>query len=136
MRGERRLWLLALVAVMLVALAGCVPETTKPAPKPEDPLIKGVKGQALWVGMMYNGFTTTSGEIFDMRKLTAAHATLPYGTKLEVINPANGKSVVVVVNDRRNLTGGAVLAISKAAADRIGLGGPKRRFTVIFRYAK
>lgn len=136
-RHPHRLMLLMALLAALALAAGCVhaPAQAPPA-KAEDPLIKGVDAQATWVGMLYNGFTTTSGEQFDMRELTVAHASLPYGTKLEVINPKSGKSVVVTVNDRRNLKPGVILALSKAAADRIDLGGPKRVFMVVYRYAK
>jgi rare lipoprotein A len=54
-------------------------------------------------------------------RLTAAHKTLPFGTKLKVTNPANGKSVVVRINDRGPFIKGRTLDLSKAAAQRIGL---------------
>ncbi len=137
-KHPRRLILLMALLIALALAAGCAhaPAEMAPPAKAEDPLIKGVDAQATWVGMLYNGFTTTSGEQFDMRELTVAHPSLPYGTKLEVINPKSGKSAVVTVNDRRNLGPGVVLALSKAAADRIDLGGAQRRFMVVYRYAK
>ncbi len=129
---------LFMVTVVLAALLGLAAGCAQKAPQPQakvDPLEQGVKGEAIWYGMMYQGRTTTSGEPFDLRKLTASHASLPYGTRLEVINPANGKSVVVVINDRSHLERGNVLALSKAAADALGLGD-QRRFLVLYRYAK
>lgn len=59
------------------------------------------EGLAAWYGgPEFNGKTTASGEIYDQEKLTAAHRILPFGTQVEVTNLANGKSVVVIVNDR------------------------------------
>jgi rare lipoprotein A len=64
---------------------------------------------------------TASGERMDPSKLTAAHKSLPFGTKLTVTNPKNGKSVVVRINDRGPFTRGRTLDLSKAAAAQIGL---------------
>lgn len=54
-------------------------------------------------------------------KLTAAHKTLPFGTKVKVVNKLNGKSVVVRINDRGPFIRGRVIDLSKAAAQQIGL---------------
>jgi rare lipoprotein A len=63
--------------------------------------IKTVKyGQAVWYGPKYHNKKTASGEIFDMYALTAAHRSLPFGTKVKVTNLKNGKSVIVTINDR------------------------------------
>ena len=67
------------------------------------------------------GKKTASGEVFDPNALTAAHKTLPFGTKLEVKNPENGRSVTVRVNDRGPYTKGRQLDLSTTAAERIGL---------------
>ena len=58
------------------------------------------KGLASWYGKRFHGRKTASGERFDMHALTAAHRTLPLGSKVRVTNTANGKSVVVKINDR------------------------------------
>jgi len=63
----------------------------------------------------FHGRRTASGQIFDNKKFTAAHKTLPFGTRLKVTNEANGKSVEVVVIDRGPFTKGRELDISKAA---------------------
>jgi rare lipoprotein A len=67
--------------------------------------------------------TTTSGEKFDPHGLTAAHRTLPFGTRVTVTNPKTGKSVIVVVNDRGPYTRRIEIDISIAAAKAIGLDG-------------
>ena len=63
----------------------------------------------------FHGRRTASGKIFDNKKFTAAHKTLPFGTRLKVTNEANGKSVEVVVIDRGPFTKGRELDLSKAA---------------------
>jgi rare lipoprotein A len=78
-------------------------------------------GVASYYGNELAGHRTASGERFDPGQLTAAHRTLPLGTKLRVTNPANGKSVVVRVNDRGPFARGRVLDLSKSAASQIGL---------------
>jgi rare lipoprotein A len=59
-----------------------------------------LRGHAVWYGSDWHGKATASGERFNKRKLTAAHRTLPLGTKVRVTNERNGKSVVVRINDR------------------------------------
>ncbi len=76
---------------------------------------------ASWYGKAFHGKKTASGEIFNMYAYTAAHKSLPLGTILKVINPENGKSVVVKVNDRGPYVRGRDLDLSYAAAKKIGL---------------
>lgn len=68
----------------------------------------------------FNGRKTASGQIFSNSKLTAAHRTLPFGTKVKVTNLRNGESVVVTINDRGPFHGSRALDLSKAAFDEIG----------------
>lgn len=69
----------------------------------------------------FQGKPTSSGEIFDMHALTAAHKTLPFGTMLEVTNLANGRKVFVRVNDRGPFVEGRELDVSKGAAQELGM---------------
>ena len=78
-------------------------------------------GMASFYGKQFNGRPTASGERFDMSQLTAAHRTLPFGSKVRVTNPANGKSVVVRINDRGPFHGNRVIDLSRSAAERLGL---------------
>jgi rare lipoprotein A len=64
---------------------------------------------------------TASGEKFNPNELTAAHPTLPFGTRLRVTNVANGRSVVVRVNDRGPFVAGRAVDVSTSAAERIGM---------------
>ncbi len=67
--------------------------------------------------------TTSSGERFDPRGMTAAHRTLPFGTRVTVTNPKTGKTVIVVVNDRGPSTRRIEIDLSIAAAKAIGMNG-------------
>jgi len=78
-------------------------------------------GIASWYGPGFHGKRTASGEVFDQDAMTCAHKTLPFGTRLRVTNPANGKSVVVVVNDRGPFVAGREIDLSRGAARAIGV---------------
>ncbi|AYD03456.1 septal ring lytic transglycosylase RlpA family protein [Neorhizobium sp. NCHU2750] len=75
-------------------------------------------GHASWYALSSK---TASGERMNASKLTAAHRSLPFGTKVLVTNKRNGKSVVVRINDRGPFIRGRVLDVSKAAAQDIGM---------------
>ena len=78
-------------------------------------------GTASYYGAELAGNPTASGEPFDPSELTAAHRTLPFGTRVRVTNPNNGESVVVRINDRGPFHGDRVIDVSTAAAQEIGL---------------
>lgn len=79
------------------------------------------KGEASYYADSFQGKPTANGEPYDRNKLTAAHRTLPFGTRLRVTRTDNGKSVVVRVNDRGPHKAGRVVDLSYAAAAQIGL---------------
>jgi rare lipoprotein A len=82
----------------------------------------GRKGGSYALASFYGEDTqTASGEKFNPNELTAAHPTLPFGTRLRVTNITNGRSVVVRVNDRGPFVRGRSVDVSSAAADRIGM---------------
>jgi rare lipoprotein A len=81
---------------------------------------KTFSGRAAYYGNNYKG-KTASGQIYDGAKFTAAHKTLPFGTRLRVIDTRTGRSVVVVVNDRGPFTPGRVIDLSLAAATSLGM---------------
>jgi rare lipoprotein A len=78
-------------------------------------------GHASWYSLPAN--VTASGERMDPNELTAAHRSLPFGTKVLVENLNNGRSVVVRINDRGPFIGGRIIDLSKAAAESIGMLG-------------
>ncbi|QSY98701.1 septal ring lytic transglycosylase RlpA family protein (plasmid) [Rhizobium bangladeshense] len=69
---------------------------------------------------------TANGEHFKPAGMTAAHKTMPFGTKLKVTNPRNGRSVIVRINDRGPFVRGRGLDLSHGAARAIGMGGTQR----------
>ena len=79
------------------------------------------EGEASYYGAELAGNRTASGEIFDPTELTAAHRTLPMGTKLRVTNQSNGKSVIVRINDRGPFVKRRILDVSRAAAEKISM---------------
>jgi rare lipoprotein A len=81
------------------------------------------RGQASWYGTKYHGRTTSSGEVYDMYAMSAAHNHLPLPTYLEVTNLDNGRSVIVKVNDRGPFHGDRILDLSYAAAGKLGMVG-------------
>ena len=89
----------------------------------DSPFKKLFSGIASWYGTKFHGKRTASGSRYDMHELTCAHRTLPFGTKLIVENPTNGKKCEVTVTDRGPFHGKRVIDLSKAAADKLGLDG-------------
>jgi rare lipoprotein A len=80
-------------------------------------------GLASWYGPRFHGKRTASGEIFNQHDFTAAHRTLPWGSKVKVTNTANGKSVEVRINDRGPFGRGRIIDLSRAAARVLGMMG-------------
>lgn len=80
-------------------------------------------GPASWYGPGFQGRKTASGETFNTNDMTAAHRTLPFGTKVKVVNKKTGKSVVVRINDRGPYAHGRVIDLSKASAQALGISG-------------
>lgn len=78
-------------------------------------------GQASWYGPQFHGRKTSDGSRFDMNKLTAAHKTLPFGTKLLVMNRKTGDSCIVKVNDRGPFVGDRVIDLSRGAARQLNM---------------
>ena len=90
-------------------------------------------GKASYYANNFNGRKTASGETFRNSKLTAAHKTLPFGTKVKVTNLKNGKSVKVRINDRGPFVTGRIIDLSKKAAKKIdmvdeGVGNVKIKY--------
>jgi rare lipoprotein A len=81
-------------------------------------------GTASWYGPGFHGNRTSSGEIYDQYDLTAAHQTLPLGTRVAVTNLLNGREVEVRVNDRGPFVKGRSIDLSYAAARLLGAIGP------------
>ncbi|MCQ2444254.1 MAG: septal ring lytic transglycosylase RlpA family protein [Mailhella sp.] len=91
-------------------------------------------GTASWYGPGFHSGKTASGDRYDQEAMTAAHTVLPFGTRLQVRNLDNGRSAVVMVNDRGPFVSGRIIDLSKAAARQLGMigsGTAKVRITAI-----
>jgi rare lipoprotein A len=84
------------------------------------------EGIASWYGPRFQGRRTANGERFNTNELTAAHKSLPFGTRVRVKSLVDGKEVVVRINDRGPYIKGRIIDLSHAAAKAIGLLGVKR----------
>ncbi len=123
---------LALFAAASLWAAGAMAQTPAPAapaaaaPSAESKPAAASSGEhqlagvAAYYSNRLNGRKTASGQLFDNSALTAAHNTLPFGTRLKITNTKNNRSVVVRVNDRGPTTPGRAFDLSRAAAARLG----------------
>lgn len=92
------------------------------APAPAQPRVVGVsKGKASWYGPGFYGNRTASGEVLRQGTLTAAHRSLPFGTRVRVTNLWNGRMAVVRINDRGPFHGNRVIDLAHGAASKLGL---------------
>lgn len=93
-------------------------------PEDQDRISASSQGKASWYGPGFHGSPTASGETYDMHEMTAAHRTLPLGTRVLVRNLENDSTVVVRINDRGPYVDGRVIDLSYAAANQIDLVRP------------
>jgi rare lipoprotein A len=87
------------------------------------PMIQGEEGIASWYGHPYHGRPTASGEIYNMYDMTAAHRTLPFGTRVKIHDLENGYDVDVRINDRGPFVEGRIIDLSYAAAQAMHMPG-------------
>ncbi len=126
------------MAGVLLLLAACGTATEAPAPNSgtgqgggRPYTVNGVRyvphadpdynavGMASWYGRRFHGRRTASGARFDMTGMTAAHKTLPFGTRVRVTNLQNGRSVVLTINDRGPFKRGRVIDVSRHGAEHL-----------------
>jgi len=121
------------VGSMLLASTAClhrhhavraagVPSPTH-GPSTPVPIVQGERGIASWYGHPYHGRPTASGEIYNMYGMTAAHKTLPFGTRVTVHDLENGHDVTVRINDRGPFIEGRIIDLSYAAAQAMHMPG-------------
>ncbi len=108
-----------LCAALFVIFMFSAPAFSSPVRKIE----KIFHGVASFYADKFNGKKTASGDLFDNSKLTCAHRTLPFGTRILVKNPDTGSSCEVIVNDRGPYVHNRVVDLSKAAAKKLGITG-------------
>ncbi|MEZ2441612.1 septal ring lytic transglycosylase RlpA family protein [Chitinophaga sp. RCC_12] len=105
---SQRNWVLLFIILIMTGASSCSRKITE-------------TGKASYYANSFDGKRTASGETFHQRSLTAAHKTLPFGTRVTVINIANGKSVKVRINDRGPFVPGRIIDLSHKAASKIGM---------------
>ncbi len=97
------------------------PTRLAPAAKPASRVLHSSNGKASWYGPGFYGNRTANGEVFRPGTMTAAHRTLPFGTKVKVTNLWNGRTTVVRINDRGPFHGNRVIDLAHGAAHSLGL---------------
>jgi rare lipoprotein A len=115
--------LYVMVVVLGGILAGCGPSSPRftSTSGTIESAVHSLEGYASYYADEFNGRPTANGETFDMNALTAAHRTLPFNTRLRVLNLENGRSVVVRINDRGPFKDDRTIDLSLAAAKEVGL---------------
>jgi rare lipoprotein A len=117
--GRISLWPVFTLGLALMMLTGCA--SSHHHDSTGGTVNVSETGMASYYADKYQGRPTASGERFDMNDLTAAHKTLPFGTRVRVTNLDNGKSVTVRINDRGPFVKGRVIDLSLAAAKRLDM---------------
>ncbi|PEN13617.1 septal ring lytic transglycosylase RlpA family lipoprotein [Longibacter salinarum] len=107
------------VIICLGLMVACATGTTSPTA--DAPRGMTDRGEASYYADKFVGRQTASGEVYTHRKLTAAHRTLPFGTRVRVTRLDNGKQVTVRINDRGPFKRGRIIDLSKSAARQIDL---------------
>lgn len=87
------------------------------------PIVAAEFGLASWYGPGFHGRMTASGAPYDPARLTCAHRTIRFGLRVHVRNPANGRIVTCLINDRGPFVPGRDIDLSRAAAERLGMIG-------------
>jgi rare lipoprotein A len=95
-------------------------EPVEPEPQVGPPFQKGI---ASWYGPRFHGRLTANGERFDRNAMTAAHRSLPFGTRVRVRVVSNGAEITVRINDRGPYIPGRIIDLSEGAARKVGIAG-------------
>jgi rare lipoprotein A len=117
----RRVFAVAVVFAWILAGCGSSSPRFTSSSGAVETAAHALEGYASYYAEEFNGRPTANGEVFDMNALTAAHRTLPFNTRLRVINLENGRSVVVRINDRGPFKDDRMIDLSLAAAKEVGL---------------
>ncbi|MGD8816065.1 MAG: septal ring lytic transglycosylase RlpA family protein [Acidobacteriota bacterium] len=110
---------LLVVGVILASALGCAARHVPAAAIDAGPL----EGGASWYGIQFHGRRAADGSRYNMYELTAAHRTLPLGTRVKVTNLSNGRTVKVTITDRGPFVEGRIIDLSFSAAQQLGMLG-------------
>jgi len=110
--------------ILLLSLAACSvpPSQVRPPLSSDEPVTQ--TGIASWYGPGFHGKATASGAVYNQNDLTAAHQTLPLGTRIMVTNLENGRATELLINDRGPFVKGRIIDLSYAAAESLGMIAP------------
>ena len=128
---------LSLLILLILLATGCAPAGRGPLAAPgsvsdgtiagreplageDEEVVSSRTGTASYYARRFEGRSTASGAMYDAGQLTAAHRTLPFGTRVRVTNLANGESVVVTITDRGPFSRGRIIDLSRQAARELG----------------
>lgn len=114
---------IAVASLGLLAAGFVHAQTVPPAEAPmaaREMVGQEMQGTAAWYGGKFSGRRTASGKRFNPNAMTAAHRTLPFGTKVRVTNMSNDRSAVVTINDRGPTSTARIIDVSRAAAKKLG----------------
>jgi rare lipoprotein A len=100
------------------------PRTVPAAPSSHEKVIYTETGYASWYGPPYHNRKAANGQIYDQDALTAAHLTLPFGSRVRVTNLKSGESVIVTINDRGPFVENRIIDLSRAAAKAVNVWRP------------
>ncbi|MFD2246859.1 septal ring lytic transglycosylase RlpA family protein [Pontibacter ruber] len=114
MRNDRKCFILTVIIFLFIGIS-------QPLFAQDDDQTQ--TGPASWYGSQYHGRKTSSGERYNKEAMTAAHKTLPFGTKVKVTNLANNESVILRINDRGPFVGDRIIDVSEAAARKLEMRG-------------
>lgn len=115
------MWRLLTLSALFGLLAGCAGLPFGLDSRGESDGGYSAEGKASYYGAKHHGKRTASGEKFDQHQLTAAHRSLPFGTRVRVTNLSNDKTVVVRINDRGPYARGRIIDVSRKAAQQLDM---------------
>lgn len=116
-------WKWALLLVLAAIIIGAVVSSCSTYRLGEADPVYAAEGFASWYGPGFHGRTTANGERYNQYAMTAAHKSLPFGTKVRVINLENDKEVIVRINDRGPYVQGRIIDLSRKAAKQLTMLG-------------
>lgn len=122
--GSRALPRLFLPSLLFLAACSLPPSKVQLTPSPASDGRVSQTGIASWYGPGFHGKATASGAVYDQNDLTAAHQTLPLGTRVMVTNLETGSSAEVTINDRGPFAKGRIIDLSYGAGKALGMIGP------------
>ncbi|HET8790711.1 MAG TPA: septal ring lytic transglycosylase RlpA family protein [Modicisalibacter sp.] len=111
------------IAILAITIAGLLAGCAGTPSAPSSAALSSFdqRGQASYYSNAYQGELTANGERYDRNAMTAAHKSLPFGTRVQVTNLDNGREVFVRINDRGPFTSGRIIDLSYQAAERLGM---------------